>query len=77
MTAAIETESKPKRPMTAAEKRKIDLQARKEAIAERKKQNLIKIYEEKEAKIRKIESFHCNPGEDAKVRAQRIKELAA
>lgn len=42
--------------MTAAEKRKIELVARKEAVAERKKQALLKIQEEKEAKIKKLES---------------------
>lgn len=54
--AAEEPDSKPKRPMTAAEKRKADLIARKEAIAERKKQTLLKIHEEKEAKIKKLEA---------------------
>lgn len=54
MTTPSET-LEPKR-MTAAEKRKIELVARKEAVAERKKQALLKIQEEKEAKIKKLES---------------------
>ena len=70
-TVIIATEKK----MTAAERRKMQLVAKNQKLAERRAANLLKLHAQREAKIAALDEKLVKV-EDARMNAQRVKELA-
>ena len=67
---------KPARPMTAAEQKKQRLIAKRQAAAERTQANLIKLHEQREAKIAALQA-KLEKVEEQQKSAQLAREMAA